>query len=162
MIVDPKDLFSGSVFRCFKVAPWAASVNKFSFKQVVDLLSPNTVIGIPDAAHRRCNHRLCQPLGVPNLQILRPAVRVMQRLVLCWPALIIGLLKSVEDHANMCRAPCPRTNDPLGKHVDDESHIDKQLPRYDIGVILDRWQVGCRRKEPCGSPSPLEEVIPCQ
>ena len=46
-----------------------------------------------------------------------------------WPAIMERLLQSIQDKAGVCGARYPSANDPPGKGVDDESHIDEALPR---------------------------------
>ena len=74
-----------------------------------------------------------QSRGVPDRQVLRPAIRVMHRLVSGWPALVIGLCHSVVGKPGGRCAIDTAPNDAAGIDVDDEGHIPKPLPCRDIG-----------------------------
>ena len=54
------------------------------------------------------------------------------------PAIMERLLQGIQDKTGVCGARYPPANDPPGKGVDDEGHIDEALPRRDICEIPEK------------------------
>ncbi len=71
----------------------------------------------------------------------------MHRLILCWPALINGLFKCVENKASVCCTAGTPTDDAPRKDIDDEGHIYKPLPGCDVGEVTHPEYVWRRRIE---------------
>jgi hypothetical protein len=57
-------------------------------------------------------------------------------------AFMDGLLQGIEDEARVRRRADPPADDPAGKGIDHESHVDEAPPGRDIGEVADPEHVG--------------------
>lgn len=117
------------------------AMNDFSFEQAVDRLGQGMVIGISNTADRWCDFGFGQPLCVFYRQILRPAIRMVNELVLRWSALMNGLFQGIQYKTGSGRAAHAPTDDPPGEYVDDEGDIDEPLPPSHtcIACVAGQW-----------------------
>ncbi len=111
-------------------------MNDLGLVETVDRFGEGIVITVADTSDRRLYASFCQPLGVPDGNVLNAPVRMVHE-----PAAVNGtsimkcLLKSIKDKARMCRPARPPANDAPGKDVDHKGHVDETLPGGDIGKV---------------------------
>lgn len=69
---------------------------------------------------------------------------------LCGPSLVKRLLKRIQDKLCLLRSGGAPADDLVGKHIDDECHIDKPLPGRDVseGPPADAGGIICRNVVP--------------
>ena len=80
-------------------------MNDLGLVETVDRLGESIVITVADAAHRRLDARLHQPLSVLDRDVLAAAVAVMyEPAAMGGPPIMEGLLQRIEHEARMC---CP-------------------------------------------------------
>src|SRR5258708_26262946 len=98
--------------------------------KTVDRLGESIVITVADAAHRRLDARLHQPLGILDRDVLAASVAVMcEPAAMGGPPIMEGLLQRIEHEARMC---CPRdtpAHDATGVGVDDEGEVRRSPPK---------------------------------
>src|SRR3712207_2359773 len=101
--------------------------------EAVDRLGQGVVIGIADAADRRFDASVGEPLGVFDGNILRPAVRMVDEAAAFGrTAVVERLLQGIHDKAGTGGARDPPADNPPGKRVNDEGDVDEALPGRDI------------------------------
>lgn len=80
LVIEPVDPFEGGVFHGVKRAPWTTSVDHLGLEQPIDRLVQGMVVTISDAAYRGLNPGFSQALGVANGDVLRPAIRLVDKI----------------------------------------------------------------------------------
>src|SRR3954447_10893146 len=69
-VVEPIDPFEGGELDRFAAAPGAAPMDHLGFVETVDGFGEGIVVAVPDAADRRLDTRLGEPLGIFNREVL--------------------------------------------------------------------------------------------
>src|SRR3954462_15616368 len=70
--VEPIDPFEGGEIDRFAAAPGAAPMDHLGFVETVDGFGEGIVVAVPDAADRRLDTRLGEPLGIFNREVCTP------------------------------------------------------------------------------------------
>ena len=76
-VIVPTDPVQGFPLNLANRFPCAEELNDFGLEQADDAFCQGVVIAVPDAADRCVDPGLGQPLCVPNRQVLRPPVRMV-------------------------------------------------------------------------------------
>jgi len=71
-IIEPVNPFQRRVLDGIEGAPRSARVDHLGLEQADDRLGERVVVGVADAADRRLDTGLGQPLGVADRQVLQP------------------------------------------------------------------------------------------
>ena len=185
-MIEKVDPFQGRVLDGVDMPPRTAMVNDFGLVQADDGLGQRVVVGIPDAAYRRLDAGLRQPLGVANRQMLRAPAAVMD------DALRPGsrpqrLRQRVQDQFGVHRARHAPADDAAGEDIDHEGRVDEAGPGRRIGEVghpqlirpaglelpvdaIQRpgprcrrrsWSGTCGRGPPRAAPAPASAARPC-
>src|SRR3954453_13262624 len=97
---------------------------------------PRTGSAITDAADRRLDPCLGQPLSILDRDVLHTAITVVDEAAAPdGPALVQGLLQRVQHEAGVSRAGDTPADDAPCKDVDEEGDIDETGPRRDVGKV---------------------------
>ncbi len=131
-----------------KRPPWTAPMDHLGLEQAVDRLGEGIVIGVAHAADRGLDAGLGEPVRVAQREVLRSPIRVVHEPVIPdGTALVQGLLQGVQHEARVSGSRHPPADDPPGKGVDHECHVDEARPGRDVGEVADPQRVGPRRPE---------------
>src|SRR3954469_21102754 len=113
-------------------------MNDLGLVETVDRLGESIVITVADAAHRRLDARLHQPLCVLDRDVLAAAVAVMyEPAAMDRPPIMEGLLQRIEHEARMCCPGDTPAHDATGVGVDDEGDVDEARPGCNVGEVRD-------------------------
>src|SRR3712207_2922483 len=97
-VVEPVHPLEGGELDGFERLPGPEPSDHLGLEQANDALGQRVVVGITDAADGGLDARDRQALGVPDAEILAPAVAVVyQATVLNRPAVVQRLLQGIED-----------------------------------------------------------------
>ena len=110
-------------------------------------LGERVVTGVAAAAHRGCDPRPGQPLGVADRQVLRAAVAAIDQAVEIARPVIESLLQSVEGRVRTQRVRQAPADDAPREQIYDEHRADKAAPGGDIGQVRNPELVGARGAE---------------
>src|SRR3954447_20503556 len=128
-VVEPIDPFEGGELDRFAAAPGAAPMDHLGFVETVDGFGEGIVVAVPDAADRRLDPRLGEPLGIFNREVLHPAITVVDEAAASdGPAFVQGLLQRIQHKAGVRRAGDTPADDTPRKDVDNKGDVDKTGP----------------------------------
>lgn len=108
-MVEPPNPLEGGELHVFQPAPGAAAVDHLRLEEPETDSARALIVGIAPAAHGRLIARFCEPLGVPDREVLHSSIAVVHQPVLpCFLPLTDGLLQRVECQIGPQRARDPR------------------------------------------------------
>ena len=145
--VEPVHPFQRGELGGFERSPRSVPMNDLGFVEAVDGLGEGVVVRVADAAHRRLNPGLHQPLGVLDRDVLASAVAVVnQAAAMSGPSVVQRLLQSVEHEVGVRRPADAPADDIAGIDIDHERHVDEARPGGDISEVRDpepvrRWSL---------------------
>ena len=114
----------------------------------VDCLGQRVVVAVALAAHRGLDARLGQAFAVPDADVLRASIRVMdQAAALIGLARVQRLLQRIEHEVRSHRTAYAPAHNAPGEDVDDEGHVQPALPGRDVGKVRDPQLIGPIRLE---------------
>jgi hypothetical protein len=128
--------------------PRTAPTNLLRLEQPNHGLGQGVVVRIPGASHGGLDAGFGQPLGVPNRQVLPPAIAVMhQPLRRLDRARVERVLQRIEGQVTPERAGRAPAYDPAREHIDHERHVDKPAPGCHVGEVRHPQLIGACRRE---------------
>jgi hypothetical protein len=111
-----------------------------------DGLGKSIVEGVARDPDRRLDPDFGKAFSVPDRQVLRKTVAVMDQPFPEWPGMK-SLLHGVEEKVAPKRSRYPPTYDHPGENVDDEGYVDEAGPCRYVGEVGRPELVGFRRRE---------------
>src|SRR3954453_8292154 len=161
-VVVPVDPFHRRVLdvvdRLRGVRPeWTVPADDLGLEQADSRLSQRIIVGVTDAADRRCDTLEGQGLGERDRRILRSGVAMMNESFADLAALVIAAperhLQCGGHHSRVLYLSGVPADDRPGKAVDHECDVDETRPRAAVGEVGDPFPVRGRRGE-----GPVEQV----
>src|SRR5690606_26907017 len=101
-MVEPVDPGERRELDRLEAPPWPAPMDDLGLVEAVDRFGESVVIAVADAADRRLDARLGQALGVADADVLRTAIRVVDKTSLAGGAPFMQrLLQGVQHEGGM-------------------------------------------------------------
>src|SRR5690606_28986439 len=126
-----------SIIDLLQVSPRSTFTDHFGLVKADDGFRQRIVVRVTDAANGRSDAGFGKPLGVPDRQVLRTAIAVMDQLIPFRHSFVHGLFQCIENQIGTRRTRGPPADDAPGEDVNHEGDIDKATPGRDVGEVRD-------------------------
>jgi hypothetical protein len=118
-------------------------VNQLSLVQPVDRFRQRVVVAVAPVIHRRLDPRLAQSLAVPDGNVLRTPIAVMNKGVATVRLPVIqSLLQRIEHKVCPQGAALTPTHNPTRIHVNHKGHVLLALPRRNVREVRHPQLIG--------------------
>src|SRR5690606_4720131 len=136
-MVEPVYPFQRRELDLLQVSPRSTFTDHFGLVKADDGFRQRIVVRVTDAANGRFDAGFGKPLGVPDRQVLRTAIAVMDQLIPFRHSFAHVLFQYTENQIGPRRTRGPPADDAPGEYVNHEGDIDKATPGRDVGEVRD-------------------------
>ncbi len=130
MVIEPRHPFERGEFHRFHGFPGGTPMNQFGFVEAVDGFGERIIVAVTLAADGRLDAGFSQTLGVPDANVLRAPVAMMNECgVPIGLARMERLLQGIQHEVGVHRTAHPPADNAPGIDIDDESDVHPALPQ---------------------------------